>query len=133
VDEDAGVVVGLDASALLAYLHGEPGGTRVREQLRHAAISSVNWSEVVQKALAHGTDVGGLREELESFGLQIVDFNPSDGEDAAHLWAQTRQLGLSLADRACLALGRRLGVPVLTADQTWTAVPSGVATIQTIR
>lgn len=125
--------MGLDASALLAYLHGEPGGEKVRGQLEHAVISTVNWSEVVQKALAHATDVAGLREELESFGLRILDFTASDAEDAAGLWTQTRQLGLSLADRACLALGRRAGVPVLTTDQTWALLPPSVAEVRLIR
>ncbi len=123
----------LDASALLAYLHGEPGGGHVRPLLDGAAISSVNWSEVVQKSLAHGVDVVGLREELESFGLHIVDFTATDAEDAANLWSHTRQLGLSLADRACLALGRRLGVTVATADHSWTALPGEVASVRSIR
>lgn len=34
-------------------------------------------------------------------------------------FATTRQLGLSLADRACLALARQLSLPVLTADHAW--------------
>jgi len=62
----------LDASALLALLQGEPGGEKVEEFLETAAISSVNWSEVMQKALDWQTEIEGLRQELEVLGLEIL-------------------------------------------------------------
>lgn len=107
----------LDASALLAWLQDEPGAASVEDSLPEAAISSVNWSEVWQKALAHAVEVAGLRAELEALGLRIVPFDAQDAEEAARLWAAGR--GLSLADRACLALGRRYQLPVWTADRAW--------------
>ncbi|MBI3976669.1 MAG: type II toxin-antitoxin system VapC family toxin [Chloroflexi bacterium] len=112
----------LDASALLAFVHGEPGGEAVRAMLKGAAISSVNWAEVVQKSLARGVDIRGLREDLEAMGLCVLPFTGEDAELTARLWSRTRSLGLSLGDRACLALGQSRKLPVLTADRTWTTL-----------
>jgi PIN domain nuclease of toxin-antitoxin system len=113
----------LDASALLALLHGEPGGETVEELLGTSAISSVNWSEVIQKALEKETKVDGLREELESLGLEIISFTAEHAEKTARLRAETRSAGLSLGDRACLALADVLGRPAVTADKIWADLP----------
>lgn len=110
----------LDASALLAALLDEPGGAAVAQAVDSAAVSAVNWSEVLQKAIGRNVDTAGLRGELESLGLEIVPFGTEDAELAAELWPRTQPLGLSLADRACLALAQRLGVPAVTADRSWT-------------
>ena len=109
----------LDASALLAYLQDELGGEAIEGVLAEAVMSSVNWAEVVQKSVAAGVVVEGMREDLAAVGLEIVSFAPEDGEMAGQLWLQTRQVGLSLGDRACLSLGMRLTVPVLTSDRVW--------------
>jgi ribonuclease VapC len=122
----------LDASALLALLHAEPGATAVKEVVDRAAISSVNWSEVWQRSLARGVDLSGLRPGVEALGLEIVAFTTGDAERAADLSPQTRSLGLSLADRACLALASRLDRPALTADRSWLELDLSVE-IQAIR
>jgi ribonuclease VapC len=109
----------LDASALLAYLQNEPGGDRVDEVLAESVMSSVNWSEVIQKSMAAGVDVDGMLDDLQSLGLIVEPFTPEDGEMTGRLWQQTRQVGLSLGDRACLSLGLRLEAPVLTSDRAW--------------
>jgi ribonuclease VapC len=114
----------LDASALLAWLQGEPGAERVEEALGTGAISSLNWSEVYQKSLVYGIDVKGLRSDLEMVGLVILPFAAEDAERAAILWKAGS--GLSLADRACLALGMRYSVPVWTADRAWVQFATGV-------
>ena len=122
----------LDASALLALFLKEPGGSVVEAAADRALISAVNWSEVVQKLLARAVDVVGLREEVDELGIVIASFTADDAEVSAVLGPSTRHLGLSLADRACLALGRRLDVPVLTADRTWLGAELGVE-IRSIR
>ncbi|MCE5360924.1 MAG: type II toxin-antitoxin system VapC family toxin [Acidithiobacillus sp.] len=109
----------LDASAVLAFLHDEPGGDRVSSVLDGASISTVNWSEVVQKALQKGVDVDGMQQEFIALGVQFADFTPRQAEIAAKLWPQTRDHGLSLADRACLALAIDKELPVWTADRVW--------------
>lgn len=116
----------LDASALLAVLHEEAGSEKAEPFLETAAVSSVNWSEVVQKSLARGVRVEGLRADMEALGLDIIPFTADDAEIAADLWKRTRRRGLSLGDRSCLALGIRLGLPVITADKAWKGLGAGV-------
>jgi PIN domain nuclease of toxin-antitoxin system len=86
-------------------------------------MASVNWAEVVQKSLSAGVDVEGMREELQVLGMLVVPFLPEDGERAGRLWPLTRQQGLSLGDRACLSLGWRLGLTVVTCDRAWAQLP----------
>ncbi len=116
------MTVVLDASALLAYLQDEPGSDVVDGVLSESVMSSVNWAEVVQKSIAAGVNVDGMFDDLQALGLRVEAFTPEDGELAGRLWEQTRQAGLSLGDRACLSLGLRLGVPVLTSDRAWASL-----------
>ena len=109
----------LDASALLAYLHDEPGADRVDALIYDCLISTINWSEVVQKSLVRGVDIDGLREDIVSIGVIIENFTLLDAEEAAKIWLLSRSMGLSLGDRACLALAIRLQTPILTADRVW--------------
>lgn len=120
----------LGASALLAWLQDEPGAAMVEAALHESAISSLNWSEVLQKSLMHGVDIAGLRKDLEALGLTILTFDADAAEQAARLWSSGG--GLSLADRACLALGLEHGVPVLTTDRQWAQTAHGV-TVQLLR
>lgn len=122
----------LDASALLAMLHAEPGAERVEAVVDGAAMSAVNWSEVCQQSLARGIDLSGLRADVEALGLDILGFTAGDAERAAELWPVTRRLGLSLGDRACLALASRLGAQALTADRSWLELELGLE-VQSIR
>lgn len=113
------MTVVLDASALIALLLIEPGHDRVRTILEIAAISSVNWSEVVQQLLKRNKDVHRCRQDLMSLGLSIVPFDTLAAEQAASLWLQGRDYRLSLGDRACIALGLSLHTTILTADRVW--------------
>jgi ribonuclease VapC len=117
----------LDASALLCFLQSETGGDKVDAVLPEAVISSVNWAEVMQKSLAAGVDVAGLGDDLAALGLKIVPFSAEEAEIAAQLWQATRQHGLSLGDRACLALATKLNSPVQTADQIWSSLDLPIA------
>ncbi|MCY4286723.1 MAG: type II toxin-antitoxin system VapC family toxin [Thiotrichales bacterium] len=116
----------LDASALLAYLQSEPGGERVREVLAQSVMSSVNWSEVIGKARDDGVDTRGLREDLASLGLAIEPFSAEQAEIAGRIRERTRAFGLSLGDRACLALGSDRGEAVYTADRAWLQPALGI-------
>lgn len=124
--------VALDASALLAYLKNEPGGEVVDGVLAESVMSSVNWAEVIQKSIAAGVDVDGMLNDLQALGLRVEPLTPEDGEMVGRLWVQTRQAGLSLGDRACLSLGLRLGVPVVTCDRAWAQLNVSVD-VQVIR
>lgn len=120
----------LDASAVLAWLQEELGSDLVDPLLADAAISAVNWSEVLQKAAQHGRDSRETGDLLRAAGLQVLPLTAEDAASAADLWAQA--LSLSLGDRCCLALARRLGVPAITADRHWQTLTVGVE-IRTIR
>ena len=109
----------LDALAVLAFLHAEPGAETVREVLEGAIISVVNWSEVVHKSLQRKVDVAGMQEEFFHSGLIFEPFSLAHAQITALLYSETSRYGLSLADRACLALAIERKEPVLTADRVW--------------
>ncbi len=122
----------LDASALLAHLLDEPGGEVVTKQIgTGAVISAVNLTEALVRVTDRGADPVQTASEWDQSGLihssiLIEEFTYDDSVEAARLRPLTRHLGLSLADRACLALARRLDFPVLTADQAWSDLDLGV-------
>lgn len=116
----------LDASALIAYLNVEPGGDVVATHLAEATLSAVNYSEVIARLVARGTPLDRAARVVEVLDLEIFDFDAKQGLDAAGLLPHTRTKGLSLGDRACLALAMKLNVPVLTADRAWAALSVGV-------
>ena len=119
----------LDASALLAYLHDEPGGERVRAVIAQAVMSTVNWAEVIGKARNDGVDTRGLREDLSSLGFALEPFSADQADIAGRLKECTRRFGLSLGDRACLALGSDRGETVYTADRAWSQLDLGVEVV----
>jgi PIN domain nuclease of toxin-antitoxin system len=119
----------LDASALIALLWEEPGAEAVEVLLGQAMISAVNWAEVLQRYHAHGVATTTTRESVEALGIVIEGFSTEDIEVVAELWEPTRDAGLSLADRACLALARRCGVAAHTADRAWQTVDVGVSIV----
>lgn len=109
----------LDASALLALLQEETGSDYVAQVLPKAVICSVNMSEVVSKLVEKGVPASAVRQTLA--GLDI-DERPFDHElacSAGELRWVTAAYGLSLGDRACLALARHLSAPALTSDGVW--------------
>jgi len=107
----------VDASVVLAWLQNEAGADDAEGHLMEGVIGAANWSEVLQKARQHGVDAELVARLLTSFGIEVADVVEGDGLSAAALW----RIGspLSLADRLCLALGLRLGLPVATADNAW--------------
>jgi PIN domain nuclease of toxin-antitoxin system len=108
----------LDASALLAFLRGEPGADVVEEALVAGAVcGAANWSEVAQRVRGSDRDWTLARALLESYALTVEPVTIDDAEWAAARWR--RSDGLSLGDRLCLALGHRRAAEVLTADRAW--------------
>lgn len=116
----------LDASALLALILGEPGGAAADAASDGGVVSAVNWSEVEQRLMDLGHDPHPQRVRLIAGGLTIHAFDLDDAHGTAVLRHPTRALGLSLADRACLALASRLGVPAYTADRRWAGLDLGI-------
>lgn len=122
----------LDASALLAHLRDELGADVVAEAIASGAvISTVNLAEVFSRVADRGGDPAKLAAELTQSGLldgaiTVEPFTAADAIDVGRLRPLTRDAGLSLGDRACLALARRLDAPALTADTDWQGVAHGV-------
>lgn len=127
---DAGFV--LDASALLAAIFDEPGGSRVTQVAGQSILSAVNLSEVVARLQDKGYTDALANETLDGLDLTAIPFDEGLAIAAGRLRAPTRHLGLSFGDRACLALGKHLGATVLTADRAWADLDLGV-TIEVIR
>lgn len=113
----------VDASVVLAWLQDEAGADEAEPLLMEGVIGAANWSEVLQKVRQHGAPAGVVARLLASFGLTVVGVTRADGETAADLWQ--RGTSLSLADRLCLALGVRAGLPVATADAAWAGIEGG--------
>ncbi len=119
--EEAKVV--LDASALIAWVNGERGGHRVEPLLQVAAVSVVNMAEVLAwETRGLEPDPRAVRERFRAWraqGLRLAEFTADDAVRTAELAPLTQPSGLSLGDRACLALGMRLRLPVWTAEALW--------------
>ena len=111
----------LDASALLAYLHAEPGADMVAEALgADAVMSAVNWAEVVAKLHQGGLASHAWRSVLDDLrDVAVVPFTQPDAEAAAVISLETGRLGLSLGDRACPVLADMRQDTALTADRAW--------------
>lgn len=109
----------LDASALLAVMLGETGADAVHAVLARAQIGAVNLSEVVAKLQERGVPDDVIDQSLADLGLSVVAFNSEHAVAAGKLRALTRGAGLSLGDRACLALAAALGAVAITTDQAW--------------
>lgn len=117
----------LDASAILAVVNGEPGAEIVVEALdSNALLSAVNYAEVMTKLIESGVDRELARTTVLNIGVQVIEFEINLADRTGDLRSQTKRLGLSLADRACLALAEREKLPVLTADKSWSRVDLGI-------
>lgn len=117
----------LDASALLAVLNQEPGSESLTpERLIQATLSTVNLAEVHSKLVRRGVPAEEAWEDATGLIAEIVPFTEEQARIAGGLVAQTHPLGLSLGDRACLALALAVKAPVYTADRAWKNLKLGV-------
>lgn len=109
----------LDASAVLAWIGGEPGAERVAAVLPIATLGIVNAAEVVGKLVDRGRTADEARDMVLLLPCTIVPLELETGLEAGRLRARTRERGLSLGDRACLALAAARGAIALTAERSW--------------
>ena len=118
----------LDASALIGLLRGEAGHEVVAAAIESdgPAMSAVNLAEVASKLADEGADPERLRGLLLALDITVVAFDQRLALLSGELRSRTRQLGLSLGDRACLSLAKDLGVPALTSDRVWALLDLGI-------
>jgi ribonuclease VapC len=115
-----------DASAVLAVLLREVEAERVAPVLAGARMSSVNLCEVMTRTIDAGGNVQRAGAFIAQLEIEVHPFTEAHAERAAELRRRTRRHGLSLGDRACLALAQALDAPVLTADRAWTRLGLGL-------
>ncbi|MBB5752151.1 type II toxin-antitoxin system VapC family toxin [Prosthecomicrobium pneumaticum] len=120
------MAVVLDASAVIAALLGERGGEVIDAYSETAALATVNLSEAVSALADHGFAPETAFALIVETRVEIVPFDAQLALDAAAMKPLTRRAGLSLGDRACLALARRRGLAAITADRAWSAVADAV-------
>ena len=117
----------LDASAVLAIINAEPGSEKLTPDLLEDAVSStVNLAEVHGKLVSRGWTADEAWEDASSPIHEAMPFDEQHARIAGDLITQTRSLGLSLGDRACLALGLTLNAPVFTAEKAWKKLKTGI-------
>ena len=117
----------LDASAVLALLNNESGADKLTpELLGNATSSTVNLAEVQTKLVSEGGRPDEAWQDTLSPIREAIPFTAEQARVAGSLVAQTRRLGLSLGDRACLALGITLKAPIYTADKSWKNLKLGI-------
>jgi len=122
----------LDASAVLAVLKREPGAERVRAVLDRAIIGAVNAAEVQSKLVDMGFSRYAAEARIRILGCSVLAFSEVQAIEAGSLIALTRPFGLSLGDRACLALAIDRKATVYTTDRSWTELDLGIQ-IEAIR
>lgn len=122
----------LDASALMALIRGEAGADRVAASLSEAIISTVNQAEVQTKLVAAGLDEELAWWHISEVGCVAIPFDEEQARIAGGLIRITRPFGLSLGDRACLALALQRQATVYTTDRAWKGLALGIV-VEVIR
>jgi PIN domain nuclease of toxin-antitoxin system len=123
----------LDASAVLALIFKEPGADEVEQAFPDAMMSTVNFTEVVTRLCDRGMPATEVERTMAKLPLTLVSFTRPIAFAAGMLRRETRALGLSLGDRACLATAHVMGRPVLTADNAWRRLKTASIEIRVIR
>lgn len=121
----------LDASAVLSVLQNEQGREKVEPILDQAVIGRVNVTEVLTTLINKGMPLSDAIAAFHALDLQVLEFDQNQSELTASLRDATRHLGLSLGDRACLALSIKENATAVTADKTWASL--AMCTIEVIR
>ena len=111
---------------MIAFLKDEVGSATVLAAMPDAVISSVNLAEVVTRLIDDGFAFEDVRTAIANTSIDTIGFDYEFAFGAGALREPTRAYGLSLGDRACLALAQRLGIPALTADRQWALIDIGV-------
>jgi PIN domain nuclease of toxin-antitoxin system len=115
-----------DASVLLAHIGQEPGSDGIADLAVEALMSAVNFAEVFSKLAERGLSQDQADMIVYRYRLEVVPFDEDLARQTGVLRPATKALGLSLGDRACLALAQRERLPILTADRSWATLDLGI-------
>ena len=118
-----------DASAVLAFIRREPGFAKLEAALESPSdhlLSTVNLAEVASWFHEHGMPVDTLRELVAELDFDSIAFDVDSAHMTGALRSPTRHRGLSLGDRACLALAKSRDAIALTTDKQWLELDIGV-------
>ena len=116
----------LDASAILALVGEEPGAESVARIIANCLVSTVNGSEAVAKLVERGVPPDTAESIIFGLPFEPVDFDRPLAAAAGRMWPRGRRAGLSLGDRACLALAEAQNLPAVTADKQWQKFESSI-------
>jgi len=116
----------LDASAVLAVINAEEGSQKLRPLLAEALLSAVNFAEIAARLADLGMPTERIAEAIGLLGVEVVPFTAAQALSSGALRPRTRDRGLSLGDRACLALAAERGLQAVTADRAWAGLDLGV-------
>lgn len=117
----------LDSSAVLAYMYRETGWRYVENiLLDQTLLSAVNAAEVLIVLTRKQGALARSWQQLEALNVSIEPFTRQQSIETARLVPATQGYGLSLGDRACLALALERQMPVLTGDRIWQTLDIGV-------
>ena len=116
----------LDASVLLAALNGEDGRDQAITLLADGVVSAVNLSEVVAKLQRNGATEDEILAMLGALDCEVAPFDEDQAVTAGLLWQEVKARGLSLGERACLALARSRGLTCFTAERAWVGLLADV-------
>ncbi|MEM8669465.1 MAG: type II toxin-antitoxin system VapC family toxin [Planctomycetota bacterium] len=108
----------LDASAVIAFVKRERGHEIVREWISGSVLSAVNYAEVLQTLGKTSGNRNLIEATLSNLRVSVADFDADHARNVAELYAIANK-GISLADRACMAVGRTLDLPIVTGDHKW--------------
>ena len=128
------MAVVLDASAVLALLFDEPGAAKVRERIHGGLLGTTNLAEITAKLTDKGVPAEEAERAVAMLGVEVVPFSEVHARASSAMRPGTRSAGLSLGDRACLALALTRGLPALTAGKRWPDIAEAVGvSVEVIR
>lgn len=115
-----------DTSTVIAVMRRETGADRIAELFAGGAMSSVNFAELVAQGVRRGVSAEDVTNDFTQLKLVVHAFDLEDATLTGALIAVTRPFGLSLGDRACLALAKRLNGTAVTANHAWAKLDLGI-------
>jgi ribonuclease VapC len=123
----------LDSSALIALIKNEKGAEIVEQLLGQIVMSTLNISEAAGILIDLGMPEEECKNSIEPYVDLVVPLDMEQSFEMAYLKKLTSNKGLSIGDRACIALGIKMKLPIYTADKIWATLQLEGAEIILIR